>query len=184
MSVVCRPAVATGIESLSIRVGLAVAEQLDASLPRRTGTGPTVLLKWPNDLMLPHGKLGGILAEARWQGDRLAWVVVGIGINLHNPLPQGTDLPAASLAEAGFAASPALLAQPLAARVAEVTRRVEPLGETELRAFAARDWLRGKEILLPLAGIAAGLGPGGRLRIQTADGQIAELDDSIALRLA
>jgi BirA family biotin operon repressor/biotin-[acetyl-CoA-carboxylase] ligase len=40
-------------------------------------------LKWPNDIMLGSGKLGGILVETRAQGAGSA-VVVGIGINHRN----------------------------------------------------------------------------------------------------
>ncbi len=48
-------------------------------------------LKWPNDVLGPHGKLAGILIEA--QGDMLgpSAVVIGIGLNLSLPkhlLPQ------------------------------------------------------------------------------------------------
>ncbi len=185
MSVVCRPRSGSGIERLGIRIGLGLAAVLEASLARPApGAGPIVLVKWPNDLMLSHGKLGGILAEARWQGDRLAWIVVGIGINVHNPLPRDTDLPAASLAEAGFAGRAESLAEPVAQRVAVLTRVAAPLTEPELRGFADRDWLQGRKVLLPRPGVAAGLAPSGRLRIESPDGRITELDDSLALRLA
>lgn len=39
-------------------------------------------VKWPNDVLLENKKTAGILAEACWQGERLAGVVLGIGINL------------------------------------------------------------------------------------------------------
>ncbi len=39
-------------------------------------------IKWPNDVLLDGKKVCGILTEACWQGDRLAGVVVGIGINV------------------------------------------------------------------------------------------------------
>jgi len=40
------------------------------------------MLKWPNDLLVGGRKLGGILCEARWVGDRPE-IVVGFGINVH-----------------------------------------------------------------------------------------------------
>lgn len=52
---------------LSLAAGVAAAE----------ACGPRVRLKWPNDLLLDGGKLGGILVEAT-----PAKAVVGIGINL------------------------------------------------------------------------------------------------------
>jgi BirA family biotin operon repressor/biotin-[acetyl-CoA-carboxylase] ligase len=41
-------------------------------------------LKWPNDLLVGEAKLAGILAEAAGGA-----VVVGIGLNLHPPVPPG-----------------------------------------------------------------------------------------------
>jgi BirA family biotin operon repressor/biotin-[acetyl-CoA-carboxylase] ligase len=39
-------------------------------------------IKWPNDILLSGRKVGGILAETRWQGELLKAAVVGIGINI------------------------------------------------------------------------------------------------------
>jgi biotin-[acetyl-CoA-carboxylase] ligase BirA-like protein len=51
------------------------------------GVGP--VLKWPNDLLVGEAKLAGVLAEAEFAGDALASVVVGIGINVAWPGPEG-----------------------------------------------------------------------------------------------
>ena len=58
--------------TLALAAGLALIEAVDAAAP-----GRTTQLKWPNDLMLDHAKLGGILLERA--GDR---VVAGFGVNL------------------------------------------------------------------------------------------------------
>ena len=50
---------------------------LAAGVAAATACGPEVRLKWPNDLMLSGGKVGGILVERR--SDRC---IVGTGINL------------------------------------------------------------------------------------------------------
>jgi BirA family biotin operon repressor/biotin-[acetyl-CoA-carboxylase] ligase len=39
-------------------------------------------LKWPNDLLLGRAKVGGVLIEAVYLGERLDFVVAGIGLNL------------------------------------------------------------------------------------------------------
>ena len=39
-------------------------------------------IKWPNDVLLDGRKVAGVLVEAIWQGERLAAVILGIGINI------------------------------------------------------------------------------------------------------
>lgn len=39
-------------------------------------------IKWPNDVLLAQRKLCGVLAEAHWQGERLAAVILGVGVNV------------------------------------------------------------------------------------------------------
>ena len=76
VSVLLRGAVATSAGVLSLRTGLELAHALD------TFAGSTIQLKWPNDLFHGGMKLAGILTEARWRGDQLEWIVVGVGINM------------------------------------------------------------------------------------------------------
>lgn len=40
-------------------------------------------LKWPNDLLVGGRKVAGVLAEASFEGKRLAFVVVGAGVNVN-----------------------------------------------------------------------------------------------------
>lgn len=40
-------------------------------------------IKWPNDIMINGRKVGGVLTEAMFSGNRLARVVVGIGLNVN-----------------------------------------------------------------------------------------------------
>ena len=46
-------------------------------------TGLHCDLKWPNDLQVSGKKIGGILAEAGLEGDAVAFVVVGVGVNVN-----------------------------------------------------------------------------------------------------
>jgi BirA family biotin operon repressor/biotin-[acetyl-CoA-carboxylase] ligase len=39
-------------------------------------------IKWPNDILCRERKVGGILAETRWQGEAVEAAVMGIGINI------------------------------------------------------------------------------------------------------
>jgi BirA family biotin operon repressor/biotin-[acetyl-CoA-carboxylase] ligase len=60
------------------RVGFAAAVGIARSL---TGaTGRRVEIKWPNDLVLSGGKLGGILSESRGSEP---FLVVGLGVNVN-----------------------------------------------------------------------------------------------------
>lgn len=44
--------------------------------------GLAAKIKWPNDILLENGKVGGVLVEARWSGAQLTAAVIGIGINI------------------------------------------------------------------------------------------------------
>ena len=106
--------------ALALVAGLALIEAVDATAPDLS-----LLLKWPNDLMIGDAKLAGILLER--SGDR---VIAGFGVNLANA-PQIDGRRTASL---GVAASPHAFAPMLAAsfaRVLSAWRGAEPA------AFAA-----------------------------------------------
>ena len=81
ISIVCRNAAIAPM--LTLAGGVAVA------LGIRRATGLPVLIKWPNDIVIPDAaapgrrrKLAGILAEASTGGQGLQHVVLGVGINL------------------------------------------------------------------------------------------------------
>ncbi len=58
--------------------------------------GVPARVKWVNDLLVAGKKLAGVLTEQEvFRGER--WSLVGIGLNVNNPLPP--DLPAISLRE-------------------------------------------------------------------------------------
>ncbi len=59
---------------------LAVAEALEKSYR------VTPELKWPNDVLLQGKKVAGILLELNGEADYLKFVLIGIGVNLNNPV--------------------------------------------------------------------------------------------------
>lgn len=164
LSIVCRPGAASAPYLLTIRVSLAVA----AVLSERASM--TIDIKWPNDLMVADRKLGGVLAEARWVGDALAWIVVGVGINVTNTVPDELRSAAISLAEVGYAGTPADLAGPIVSAVVRASPRGGPLDTPESADLSLRDWLRGRALSGPVAGVADGIGADGGLRVRAADG--------------
>lgn len=147
--------------ALPVRLGLVLAEALDAIVTRRV-----VELKWPNDLLVGDRKIGGILCEARWQGDRPQWVAIGIGLNVANPIPPDIRPRAVALAELvpGIRRID-VLDQAMPALLPAISA-VPPLTEAECEAYAPRDWLRGRQLAAPLFGIARGIRPDGALLLE------------------
>jgi len=92
-SLILRPPIAPAdAGGVSVLLGVSLARAL-----REAYRVPAVV-KWPNDLWLLRRKLGGVLLELSAQGERVEWVVAGVGINVNNPTPP--DVPAISLREA------------------------------------------------------------------------------------
>lgn len=86
MSVILRlPLPPSEAAQLTLLAAVAVAEAVHAV------SGLTAQIKWPNDILLNHGKVAGILTELNAEMDQVKFVVIGIGINvntLKNQLPQ------------------------------------------------------------------------------------------------
>lgn len=64
--------------------------------------GLAAQMKWPNDVLLAGRKVAGVLAEVFWQGEKLDFVVLGVGINLLRgsvPDPAALRFPAISISE-------------------------------------------------------------------------------------
>jgi len=47
-------------------------------------TGLEAQIKWPNDILVHHKKLGGILTELNAEMDEVRFVAIGIGLNVNN----------------------------------------------------------------------------------------------------
>jgi BirA family biotin operon repressor/biotin-[acetyl-CoA-carboxylase] ligase len=148
----------SALDVLSLRIGLRAARALDRFATDRIG------LKWPNDLYLGAGKVGGILVESRWRGPRPEWTAVGIGINVHSvSFPGGAALGAAvSRLE--------VLAELIPAVRAAASARGH-LSEKELTEFSSRDVAVGRRCTEPIPGRVSGVVADGALLIATKDGQ-------------
>lgn len=161
MTLVERPATPGGIDVLSLRVGLQMAEALDAL------AGERVHVKWPNDLYVGAGKLAGILIEARWRDQRVEWVAIGVGVNV---VPAADVEGAAGLA-AGVSRLQALEAVLPAVRAAAAVEG--PLTTDELSRYAARDRSVGRWAVQPAAGVVLGISTTGELMVDTSSGPVA-----------
>jgi BirA family biotin operon repressor/biotin-[acetyl-CoA-carboxylase] ligase len=172
-SFILRPDVPAVIAAqLGFAAALAVADACGAVAP-----DAAIALKWPNDVMLAGRKTAGILLESQLKPDgRLAWVVLGIGINLAT-YPVNVDYPATALSVTGAEVTPAAMLAALAARLLgwyEQWRDGE--GFAHLRtAWLARAQGLGQQIRVrqgktELHGIFRGLDGDGALQLETASG--------------
>ena len=174
-SLVLRPELPADVMPwLTLAAGVGVATAL------RRLAGVDIRLKWPNDLLLGRAKLGGILAEAESAEGRIAFVVLGVGVNLRRP-PGGfdpaVDPPPAALQDGGeLPGSPAAV---LAAVLAELESAYDALaagGAGDIR----RRWLDlsdtvGRHVSAQVAGdsiegLAVDIAADGALLIERADG--------------
>jgi BirA family biotin operon repressor/biotin-[acetyl-CoA-carboxylase] ligase len=129
-----------GLSAIGLAMGVAIASALQ-------GLGAAGLaLKWPNDLLVNGGKLGGVLTQLKQEAGGPATVVVGLGLNLvlreaqRHEIDQPGALPAADLASATAGALPSRNA--IAARLLLALQ--DAIGEFGSRGFAAfaEDWAR------------------------------------------
>ena len=74
LSVVLYPAISQ-LPYLIMLTSVAVARSIEAT------AGLKAQLKWPNDVLIEGKKVCGTLIENELQGDKVAWAIIGIGIN-------------------------------------------------------------------------------------------------------
>jgi BirA family biotin operon repressor/biotin-[acetyl-CoA-carboxylase] ligase len=101
-SVLLRPdCAAKDAANLSFVAAVALAD----AVAELAGPGVRVAVKWPNDVLLDGRKLAGILLESESAHGRIAWVAVGVGVNVaHFPPDAEVEFPATSLKAAGCGA--------------------------------------------------------------------------------
>ena len=177
LSVILRAPSIADITLLPLVVGVLAARSLDTfASPLR----PQV--KWPNDILLDGRKLGGILCEAVWSSGSLAFMVAGVGVNVHHAsadFPPELRLTATSLRISGnVAASRTDVAGAIVrAAISAASPEGAAIGERLPSEMESRDALLGKEVVVsgadaagPLVGTAMGVSPDGALLIRTAEG--------------
>ncbi len=177
LSVILYPKFLAAVEQfrLSQAVALAVADTVQGLLP-----GRPVAIKWPNDIYIGSRKTAGILIQNGLSGARLAWSVIGIGLNVNQ-----TNFPAAlrtATSLAGEAGSPFDLETVKAVLLPRLEQRYLQLRAGEatvlVEAYHERLFRRGEWHWFERAdgqrlhGRLAGVEPDGRLRIELAEGEV------------
>jgi len=125
--------------------------------------GPLLKLKWPNDLLIGHAKVAGILIEG--ESEPSFAVAVGIGVNCASH-PSNTAYPAVDLAAAEAVVTPEALLVPLSAAM---QGRLKQWNRGQGFAAVRADWLK----------CAAGLGEALQVRLpeREVSGRFQGLDD-------
>lgn len=156
---------------LALVAGLAARDAIARALPERD-----VRLKWPNDVVVGHKKIAGVLVEATLSGSKVDAVIIGIGINVHTrAFPEELEGIATSLSLLG-AADPDR-AEVLADTLATLDRDVHLAADRGLGLLHARltaaDALRGVRVRGDAGeGTAQGIDLEGRLLVRADDGVV------------
>jgi biotin---[acetyl-CoA-carboxylase] ligase / type III pantothenate kinase len=146
----------------------------------RASTSCEVELKWPNDLLAKGSKLGGILTEARTQGER-TYVAIGVGVDVFDVPGSWNGLPGATTIEraAGGKPSSSRLLQAIIEAVDDffAMPRWDRIRQRWLSLSIHRqdDILRVRNGETEVAGKYRGIDERGFLKLETEDGEIRVL---------
>ena len=180
LSVLLRPKVAPiNAACITIAAAVSVAEAVEEVL----GVKPQV--KWPNDLLIDGRKFCGILAESSVRGERLDFVVLGIGVNANvklEELPEELRDSATTLYSA--------LGRPIPRRrlLDAILRRLELHYSALLQGRFPEVLERWKALDITIGRRVVAEGPGGRIagKVLDVDGDgslIVQVDGGSAVRL-
>ena len=178
VSALLRPAIAPAdVLWFSLAAGLAVRDAVQQV------TSLEADLRWPNDLLFGSRKFCGILTELNAEVTRVRYLVIGIGINVHQPQfpPDLSDIATSLQIETGrnWPRQELLVAllQSLHREASALTAPGNLLNATvsiRTRLELASTWIRGKRVYLEevdgYEGVTEGLDARGFLQIRTTDG--------------
>ncbi len=180
VSILLRPRMAPGDALwLSLAAGLAARSAV------QTVAGFAPDLRWPNDLLVGKRKLGGVLTEMQAEVTRVRFVVIGIGINVHQrEFPPELATSATSLVLEAPQAAVTRMAL-LVALLLALHDEVEALAGEDVmhgqkalvhRLEASSSWVRGKRVIVgqeqPIYGVTEGLDTRGFLRVRGETGEM------------
>ncbi|MBI3538607.1 MAG: biotin--[acetyl-CoA-carboxylase] ligase [Chloroflexi bacterium] len=161
---------------------IAMAVALGASKGITKEIKRAVQLKWPNDLLLNGKKCAGILTEAKTIGDKIEYVIAGVGVNVNFHAADLPDIPraATTLSDELDAFIPRVqLAQSILRGIDDYYARFS--GGTDLDSeWKARLATIGQRVRAQIEsrieeGIAENVDREGALLLRRADGTIAKL---------
>ena len=159
-----------GAVILTLAGGIAALETLKKTAP---AVSEQLKIKWPNDVYLGEKKIAGVLTEMEAEGQKVRWVVCGIGMDL-NSVPEdfspevrkiATSLRIAMARDFDRDLVTQTLIKSFERRYLEVLEK----GPSSLLQFCSRhSYLNGKQVRADgIEGTAVGLDPEGFLQVKT-----------------
>lgn len=91
-SVLLRPDTTPAYSNLiNLLAAVSLANFLEQQIEHRTGKQIPIALKWPNDLFIQEKKLCGILVQTNVTGNKVSFLILGIGLNVNHSLTHFSD---------------------------------------------------------------------------------------------
>lgn len=145
-----------------------------------TVTGLQAGIKWPNDVLVAGKKVCGILIESSFQGSRLDYAIVGVGINVNlepADFPEITPIATSLSLELGKEVSRPEL---LRAVLTDLERLYLAPQETVFRQWQDRLVTLGSDVRVTsgdtvLDGVAESVEPDGSLMVRLPDGRLTRI---------
>lgn len=178
-SVLLRPQLAPHeVSGITPLVGLAMCKAL------RGLTGVDCMIKWPNDIIVGHKKLVGILTEMTAEFDAVEYIVTGIGVNVDQTVfPEEIAYKATSLLlETGRRFDKnKLLAGILGYLDEELYQNGMRLSQTAVDEYSAMCATVGKSVTFHrgtrrISGMAVGVESDGSLKVMLSDGSVCNVN--------
>jgi BirA family biotin operon repressor/biotin-[acetyl-CoA-carboxylase] ligase len=175
LSIVFRPSLRPHqAQRVTMLCSLAVADAVEQEI------GLNVGLKWPNDIVFEGAKVGGILAEASLRGESLAYVIVGLGLNVNldpDQLSASPGMPVTSLSRVVGRRVPRLPLLCSLLRAVEIRYGALERGWSPRDEWAARLTTLGRPVTVSgsghqIEGVAAGVDADGALLVRRVDGRV------------
>jgi len=160
---------------LAMLCSLATARAMEAA------TALPIHLKWPNDLVLRGKKLGGVLSESSLTGERLDFVIVGLGLNVNLDVSTLPEIAATATSLSAALGRPVARLPLLQRLLQEIEAGYHDVaqGEALRDSWAARLSTLGQMVRVSGGtedeGLAEGVDADGALLLRRADGTLGRI---------
>lgn len=177
----------SALGGLSLAVGIGLTKFLNQHCEEK------VSLKWPNDVLVKHQKLAGILVEASGDSNDHSFLNIGIGINWDMRISDGAEIDQPwvnlkSLLRTNIDRNQ-ILALILLQLDETLTAYIEQGFESFRNDWASYSAFYGKPVIIhthngQISGKEVGIDKSGALKLDTADGEKVFFSGEVSLRAA